>query len=317
LCPRARKSTSNILRVAGAPLRFSEGSADRFEDVDSRLQELEQKLLDASSRRIHDFERRLEHEWLALRQLHEEPLKTLEQKSAIAEDSLAVVREALALARTQLERQSAVNASDDARQVTEFVPTGAPRAWVIALVGVLAAIAVFTGYTRWSLTRELRDVSARATIAERRVSEQQQILDRQTRSMEETVQRLTSEALTSSIRVQRLAAILAAPDVRAYPLRGLRTAAAASGQALFSPSRGVAVSISRLPPMPSGQTYQVWLVTSGASISLGFAAADGQGRVDGTFHVPSESAANVTGFMLSQEPTGGSTKPTGPIVIAS
>jgi hypothetical protein len=36
---------------------------------------LEQELLEASTRRIHDFERRLELEWEALRQLHEERLR--------------------------------------------------------------------------------------------------------------------------------------------------------------------------------------------------------------------------------------------------
>jgi len=40
-----------------------------------RWARIERELLEQSTRRIHEFERRLEHEWEALRQLHEEPLK--------------------------------------------------------------------------------------------------------------------------------------------------------------------------------------------------------------------------------------------------
>jgi hypothetical protein len=40
------------------------------------LTKLEQQLLEASTRRIHEFERRIELEWEALRQLHEERLKS-------------------------------------------------------------------------------------------------------------------------------------------------------------------------------------------------------------------------------------------------
>ena len=93
--------------MAGAPLRFKDESEVRLDEVDSHLQALEQKLLDASAHRIHEFERRLEHEWLALRQLHEEPLKTIEHSTtAITESCLMVVREALSLLRSQV-RQGA------------------------------------------------------------------------------------------------------------------------------------------------------------------------------------------------------------------
>ena len=42
-----------------------------------RWARIERELLEQSTRRIHEFERRLEHEWEALRQLHEQPLKAL------------------------------------------------------------------------------------------------------------------------------------------------------------------------------------------------------------------------------------------------
>jgi hypothetical protein len=141
----------------------------------------------------------------------------------------------------------------------------------------------------------------------------QQTLDWQAKTTDETVQRLTTEAA----KAQRFANILAAPDLRVFPLRGLRTAIAATGRIHFSPSRGVTVNVTSLPVPAANQLYQVWLVTTGIPISLGFVTPDAQGHVDVAFDTPPELRGNVTGFMLSLEPTGGNAKPTGPIVIAS
>lgn len=304
--------------MTGAPLRFTDESEVRLDEVDSRLQALEQKLLDASAHRIHDFERRLEHEWLALRQLHEEPLKSPEHRTtAITESCLIVVREVLALLRSQGRAGADTDVRDEAQPSAARVVDRRSLAITIGLLAAVGALAIFSAYTRWSLGNELRDSAARVASAERRAAELQQTVERQTRNTEETVQRLTSDALTSAVRAQRLAHVLAASDVRVFPLRGQRTAAAATGQIFFSPSRGVVASVSRLPPSAANQVYQVWLVTSSGSISLGFAAPDAQGRIDAAFETPLELVGNVNGFMLSLEPTGGNAKPTGPIVIAS
>jgi Anti-sigma-K factor rskA, C-terminal len=300
--------------VAGAPLRFTEGSEDRLEEAQSELRAVEQKLLESSERRIHDFERRLEHEWLALRQLHEEPLKALETKTtSITETCLALVREVLVLLQSQLAKEQARSPHDESELLTLQAEARRSRAMVAGLFVTFALLAAFTAYTGWSLGNDIRDTTARAASAERRVTELQQMLERQARSTEETVQRVTSEAL----RAQRLANVLAASDVRVFPMRGLLTAAAATGRTHFSPSRGVTVNVTGLPVPAANQVYQVWLVTTGISISLGFVAPDAQGRVDAAFDTPSELPGTVTGFMLSLEPTSGNAKPTGPIVIAS
>jgi hypothetical protein len=185
------------------------------------------------------------------------------------------------------------------------------------LVAALAVLAAFTAYTRWSVGSELRDLSARAASAEQRVAELQQTLERQARTNEETVQRLTSDTIAVTARAQRLANVLGAPDLRVFPLRGLPAAAAATGRALYSPSRGVTVNISKLPAPAPNQTYQVWLVTTAGSIGLGLVAPDSQGRVDAAFDAPAESAGTATGLMLSLEPVGGSAKPSSRIALAS
>ena len=304
--------------MAGAPARFNDGLEDRIARVDAKLEDLEKNLLDASARRIHDFERRLEHEWIALRQLHEEPLKTFEQRTtALAESCLNLVSEALALVRSQARREA------DGSAITQphsrmAAPILAPsRAIIVVLFVALAALTAVGAYTFWTFDAELRDTAARAAAAEERLTRLQQRVDTETRESGRMMQRLTAEAMTSAARAERLANVLAASDVRAYALRGQRTAAAAEGQVYFSASRGVAVSGSTLPPLSSNQTYQVLLVTPRCSIGLCFVAPDTQGRVSAAFDTPPELSGNVTGFMLSLEPTGGNAKPTGPIVLAS
>lgn len=319
--------------MSGAPARFTELSdgrlVDRVARLDARLDDLqtrleslqleeerlraaEKSLLDASARRIHEFERRLEHEWLALRQLHEEPLKTLNQRTAsTVETCLNVVHDALALLR---ERARATDEEPSAAvERPQRRTTGLQRASFIVL---FAAVGVL-GFLHYVARTELDEIRARAAAAEARTNEVERRTAKQIQDSEQTVQRLSGEALTTAGRAERLANILAAPDVRAHTLRGQRSSAAAEGIVLFSASRGVALTASRLSPLPADRVYQVWVTTTRGPISLGFASPDALGRASAAFDVPSELAGTIIGFMMSLEPTGGSPTPTAPIVLAS
>ena len=243
---------------------------------------LEQTLLDASAERIHDFERRLEHEWLALRQLHEEALPAVRPREVPA-------------------------------------PAGAKNArlMVILAVSALVALAAFTAQTRWSLGIDVRDAAVRAADAEGRVTKLQAVVERQTKDSQQNVQRLTADALTAAARAERLANVLASPDMRQYPLRSPLGAPAAEGQVFFSPTRGVALTGAKVPTAPSNQVYQVWMTTTRGPISLGFASPDGQGRMGAGYDAPPGVNGNVIGFMLTIEPVGGSAKPTGSMALGS
>jgi len=304
--------------MAGAPVRFNDGVENRLARFDARFEDLEKNLLDQSARRIHEFERRLEHEWIALRQLHEEPLKTFELRTtALAENCLQIVSEALVLVRSQAPREPEASAIAQPQPGPAAPILGYWRETLAALFVALAALTVFSAYTFWAFSVELRDTAARAAAAEERLTRLQQRVDTETREAGRMLQRVTAEATTSAARAERLANVLAAPDVRAFPMRGQRTAAAADGQMYSSASRGVALSGAKLPPLSANQTYQVWLVTTQGSIGLGFVVPDAQGRVSAAFDTPQHLPGSVTGFMLSLEPTGGNAKPTGPIVLAS
>jgi hypothetical protein len=313
--------------MVGAPARFdefSDGRADRLDakltDLeqrlktlqleDERLRSVEQSLLDASARRIHEFERRLEHEWLALRQLHEESLKHPGPQAAAIDTSLNLVREALELLHSRGAEPIAATAVDLPQT---FATRPYSRAAIIFVVVALAALAFF-GYR---LERRLTDIDARTAAADERTSQLQQRLTKQSQELEQTVEHLTGEALTTAARAERLANVLAASDVLTYPLHGQRTAAAAEGHVFFSSSRGVVMTASHLPPAPADQIYQVWATTTRGPVSLGFASPDARGRASAAFDPPPELLPGLIGFMLTVEPARGSLKPTGPTVLAS
>jgi hypothetical protein len=68
-------------------------------ELHSRLSEwndIERRLLNESTTRIHQFERSLQHEWTALKQSHEEPMRQLDaQTTRITEACLSAVDQAL------------------------------------------------------------------------------------------------------------------------------------------------------------------------------------------------------------------------------
>lgn len=321
--------------MASSPVRQTEELERRIYEVDVQLQDLErrlqdlqvsedrvhgleERLLDASARRIHDFERRLEHEWVALRQIHEEPLKTAEQRMAsVTENCLTLVRDALTLLRGRASIDAAADSSrkEDVRPARDIPLYSRSARWVAiaAFVTLIAAGA----YVTWRLASELRGATARTIATEQKASELQQIIERETRAAEQTAQRVNAEALIAAARTERMVNVLAAPDLRQYSLIGQRAAAAASGHLLWSSSRGAILAASRLPAPSSKEIYQVWMTTTRGALSLGFVSSDAQGRAGASFDAPPELPGNVVGFMLTLEPTGGNVKPTGPVVLAS
>jgi hypothetical protein len=313
--------------MSPVPARSNDFFAPRGDDQDAQLHDLEQRLekiradeqqkiaelqetlLKESEERIHDFERRLEHEWLALRQLHEESLKTVQQRTVeIAGNCVGAVREALGVLRSR---------ENDAPAAVVDAHASPSRATTIMLVGALLTLTALSAYTTWRLNRDLDAVSTRAAAGESRIAEMQRTLEKQSRDASLTTQRLTSEALATAIKAERLAGVLASPDVRVYPLRGQAGAGASTGQVFFSTARGIVLSASRITRLAPNQTYQLWATTNRGPVSLGFIEPDAQARIDAAFDPPPDLAANIIGFMVTIEPTGGSDKPSGAIALTT
>ena len=120
-------------------------------------------------------------------------------------------------------------------------------------------------------------------------------------------QRLTAARRATqqeAAQADRLAAVLAAPDVR------LRTAAVSTGRVTVavSDSRHEGVAVVRGLAAPgAGLTYQLWLVTASGPVSVGVVGADG------TRLLPDIGTAATVG--LTKEPAGGSRTPTLPLLV--
>ena len=106
-------------------------------------------------------------------------------------------------------------------------------------------------------------------------------------------------------RAQRIAAVLAAPDLIRFSLSG---AGGASGQALVSRSRGFVVSGSRLPSPPANGTHQAWLLTRTAAVKMGPLAAEPDGTVTLAQQMPAIPRA-IVGVMVTEEPVNGGDTP--------
>jgi len=102
--------------------------------------------------------------------------------------------------------------------------------------------------------------------------------------------------------------VLTAPDSRRVTLTGQPGAPAATGRADWSPSRGLALSVSNLPPLQPMRTYQVWLLTKGNPVSAGLLQTDASGNRTAVFNPP-PGADDPTGVALSEEPEGGVVQP--------
>jgi anti-sigma-K factor RskA len=104
--------------------------------------------------------------------------------------------------------------------------------------------------------------------------------------------------------------VLTAPDLARIDLAGQPVAPAASARALWSRERGLVFSAERLPALPPGRVYQVWVVTADAPISAGLLVPDASGSTLSFFATPRDIAPPVA-VAVTIEPTGGVPAPTG------
>ncbi|HTV01064.1 MAG TPA: anti-sigma factor, partial [Luteitalea sp.] len=108
--------------------------------------------------------------------------------------------------------------------------------------------------------------------------------------------------------------ILTAPDLRRVDLAGQPTAPGATARAFWSRAQGLVLTASRLPDLPRGRTYQLWVLTSGAPVSAGLFKGDASGGATAVFDTPVSLPA-PQGLAVSIEPDGGVPAPTGAIIL--
>ena len=98
-------------------------------------------------------------------------------------------------------------------------------------------------------------------------------------------------------------------------MTGADQAAGAVGQVLWSRSRGLVLSASRLPAAPGSKSYHVWLNTNAAAVSAGTFVPDAEGRATLVTENPANVPVPVTAISVTLEPAG-ATAPSAPPVLA-
>jgi hypothetical protein len=191
----------------------------------------------------------------------------------------------------------------------------ARRTWYIGGALVVAAGLLALGLVRRIETR-LDDAGARMSAAEKQAEAATQIANREVVAARREADREIAEARQSAERAETVGAILTAPDLVRFNLTGGTAVERASAQVLWSRTRGLILSASRLPVAPADTTYQLWLMTNGAPVNAGVFVPDATGRASLVTSAPPRIASAVTGAEVTVEPSGGRTTPSGrPLLV--
>jgi hypothetical protein len=118
------------------------------------------------------------------------------------------------------------------------------------------------------MDRRLDDAVNRVASAEQQVVATTRQASEDARSARDDANRQIAEARQVAQRAETVGVILAAPDLIRFNLTST-LADGSSAQVLWSRTRGLVLSGSRLPPAGPDKTYQLWLMTSGQSVSAG------------------------------------------------
>ena len=200
---------------------------------------------------------------------------------------------------------------DHGMPLHETGPGGiARRTWYIGGALVVAAGLLALGLVRRVETR-LDDTGARVSAAEKQAEAATQIANREIVAARREADREIAEARESAQRAETVGAILTAPDLVRFNLTGGTAVERASAQVLWSRTRGLVLSASRLPVPPSDTTYQLWLLTNGEPVNAGVFVPDTTGRGSLVTPTPPRVTAPVIGAEVTVEPSGGRRTPSG------
>lgn len=314
--------------------------------------------------RMRSIEETISREALALRRLHEEPLKQLqghaENLTEVSRGLQALLADLRLSAGSQGTGQSAanwplervVNLHDELRRTThgngdsqnslsadatqslarrvhlleaareqeaapqsvDISPTRHRWMYAASTAGAIAAILLLVVVVRW-IENRLDDASARVAAAEQQVLNTTQKANQEVTAARQDADRQIAEARQLAQRAETVGVILTAPDLIRFNLTSGETNGS-SAQLLWSRTRGLVLSGSRLPAAPPESTYQLWLVTDTQSVGAGLFVPDDAGRATLVVDAPPRVPGPVVGAAVTIEPSGGRTTPTGRTLLA-
>jgi hypothetical protein len=198
----------------------------------------------------------------------------------------------------------------------ESLPTiavGRRSSYIAGAAAVAAGLLIF-GLVRRIETR-LDDASSRAAAAERQAEAATERANQEMTDARQEANRQIAEARESAQRAETVSAILAAPDLVRINLTG-GAVERSFAQLLWSRTRGLVLSASRLPPAPPQMTYQLWLLTTAAPVSAGLFVPDANARATVVVDVPPRVAGPVVGAQVTVEPSAGSQAPSNRLLLS-
>lgn len=180
---------------------------------------------------------------------------------------------------------------------------------------IAGGLAVAAGLLAFGLIRRietrLEDAGARVTAAAKQAEAAAQIANREVVAARREADREIAEARDSAQRAEAVGNILTAPDLVRFNLAGAAAGERASAQLLWSRTRGLVLSASRLPAAPPDTTYQLWLITNAEAVSAGMFVPDATGRASLVSPTPPRVPMPVVGAQVTIEPNGGRPAPSG------
>jgi len=181
------------------------------------------------------------------------------------------------------------------------------------LYSVIAALLVaMAGFGFWMQRRvdtRLNEAAAKVSAAERERDATTAATQQEAARTREEAARQVQEARQSAAKAQIVGNVLAAPDRLRYWLTAVDPSTRAYAQVLFSRSRGIVFSASRLPAAGEGKAYQLWLLTSRGPISAGLITPDAAGSVTLSGEVPTAVKGRLIGALVTRESATGATQP--------
>ncbi len=168
--------------------------------------------------------------------------------------------------------------------------------WTPAGIALLVALGTFAVLGTWLQRR----IDARLADAATQVAAAERQRDAAVAETRQEAARQVTDARRSAAQAQIVGTVMAAPDLVRYWLSGLGESRAYA-HVLISRSRGLVFSASRLRQPAPGQTYQLWLLTSGGTVNAGTVTPDDQGRVTLATEAPVILPGRLNGAMVTLE----------------
>jgi hypothetical protein len=198
----------------------------------------------------------------------------------------------------------------------EPVTTGRHRrpAW-IAAVAVLGATLFIAVIYLLRLQEQNQAAAIRIDQVEQQAQSTRAAAEKQIVASQQEAERRMSEVKDAAVKAQMVSEVLAAPDLVRYSLSGGDAAPDARGQLLWSRSRGIVLSASRVPRAPNGSSYELWLLTPAGATHAGSPDADADGRLSFTTGKVDSVPRPIIGVALTAESSKTGDAPAGPSVL--